>query len=121
MLISPWVELDFFDKENLPYDESKKDHDYGPNICKTNFSTSWVRRKKTYLKMDLENTWENTFVVVGQDEVLGQSIRDTFLNKEKIKKKKTKKKHIFTVLASFTNRIVRHSKVRSGRHVPYFM
>ena len=39
------LDLDFFDKENLSYDESKKDHDYGPNICKTNFSTPRVRRK----------------------------------------------------------------------------
>ena len=91
-------------------------------VNKTNFSTSWVRRKKTYLKMDLENTWENTFVVVGQDEVLGQSIRDTFSNKENLPKNETPLHCFSKFYKSYCLRlVVRHSKVRSGRHVPYFM
>ena len=115
VLISPWVDLDFFDEENLPYDTSKKHHDYLPLALVQAFAKrifphhEGIASAKNSV-MDLENTWEKTFVVVGQDEVLGQSIRETFAGKENfLVKTYPKMKHIFTVLASFTNRVAFNS------------
>ena len=109
VLISPWVDLNFFNKE-IPYDMTKKDKDFLPLSMVHRFANRLCTNvnceasAKNLLNND-KYIWPLTFVVVGEDEVLGKSIRDTFSNKANfVVKTYPKMKHVFPVLASFIER-----------------
>ena len=111
VLISPWVDLDFSDETNLPYDKSKQNLDFLPLPMVRRLATRICANSdcKANVKQLLLNNpdfcWPKTFVVVGGDEVLGNSIQETLAGIPLFNMKTyPKMKHVFPVLASFIER-----------------
>ena len=111
VLISPWVDLDFSDETNLPYDNSKEKLDFLPlsmvrrlasRICA---SIDCKADASKLLLTEPDKFWPPTLVLVGGDEVLGSSIRKTFYNRKPfVMITYANMKHVFPVLASFIDR-----------------
>lgn len=110
VLISPWVDLDFSDESDIPYNKKNESLDFLPfkmvkrfakRMCPTIQECS-ASAHLLLQKHDFE--LPTTFVLVGQDEVLNESIMHNFKNRNNLKMKVYDgMKHVFPVLGGLYN------------------